>query len=66
MDIHLKAKLQDAIEHWAGEGVDGNDWPAAYFGGETLCLMTGAAASVFDAVIEFQQYAVKEGFFDEA
>ena|GEM_PF-5284730 len=64
MDIHLKANLYDAIAHWGEKNVDMKEWPDAYFGGDTFYLMADAAATVFDAVVEFQEYAAKERLFD--
>ena len=65
MDIHLKAKLQDAIDHWMEVNVEEDDWPTVYFGSKTFHLMLDAAVSVFDAVVEFQEYAQAEGLFEE-
>ena len=57
MDIHLKVKLQDAIERWYNDNFDEDDWPErTYMGNKTIPLMTDAAETVLDAVVEIQDY----------
>ena len=64
MKTKLYLALEQAIQKWADENCETNDWPIRYTGGQTTALMAKAAASVFDAVIEFQEYAERERLFE--
>ena len=65
MKTKLKATLEAAIEKWMADNGETDEWPDCYFGSESTTLMAEAAAAVFNAVVEFQQYAKAEGFFDD-
>ena len=65
MKLQLKAGLEKAIQEWVDTNCEKSQWPNCYFGGETVPLMTEAAAAVFDAVVEVQEYAIREGFLEE-
>jgi len=66
MNINLKATLYNAIEKWMNDNCESDDWPKIYVGNKTSDLMAEAAASVLDAVEEFQVYGIKEGYISEA
>jgi hypothetical protein len=65
MDIRLKASLTSTIENWADEHAGDVEWPDVYWGSETSRLMVEAASTVFDAVVEIQEYVLREGFLFE-
>ena len=66
MNINLKATLYNAMEKWMNDNCESDNWPAMYIGDKTSDLMAEAAASVFDAVEEFQIYGKKEGYIQDA
>jgi len=61
----LKRDLEGAIREWVDANVEGYEWPDCYLGEATVPLMTEAAAAVFDAVVEVQEYAIHEGLLEE-
>lgn len=66
MNTQLKASLERKIIQWATENCEADEWPAdAYFGDQTTVLMVRAAACVFDAVVESQDYTRREGLLTE-
>ena len=64
MKKQLYATLVECIDTWMNEHCEEDMWPKMYVGEKTGELMAKAAASVFDAVHEFQNYAEKEGFIE--
>ena len=64
MDAHIFANLIDRINEWMDDNSEESHWPNCYMGGKTAELMADASRAVFDAVVEFQQYAKAEGFFE--
>ena len=66
MNIHLKATLYGAIECWANNQAEEDDWPDVWMGAETVSLMAEAAATVLDAVTEAQVYCIREGYLTQA
>jgi len=65
MNTQLKALLQQKIQEWAVDNCTKNIWPDGWTGADTVLLMTEAARAVFDAVIEVQEYAIREGMLAE-
>jgi len=65
MNINLKATLYNAMEKWMNDNWESDDWPDMYVGNKTSDLMAEAAIAVFDAVNEFQEFAVKEGYLQK-
>lgn len=65
MNTQLKAHLEKKIQEWVERHSEDDEWPRAYMGEETVVLMVAAAASVFDAVVESQDYTLHEGYFKE-
>jgi hypothetical protein len=66
MNINLKVTLYNAMEKWMNDNCESDDWPKMFVGNKTSDLMAEAAASVFDAVEEFQVFAMKEGYLEDA
>ncbi len=64
MNIHLRVSLMDKLEEWVEANCELATWPNAYLGSETTNLMADAAVTVFDAVIEIQEYGLAEGFYE--
>ena len=66
MDTQLKAWLQTQIQMWADDNCESDKWPKGFIGEDTVFLMTEAASAVFDAVMEAQEYVIREGILAEA
>lgn len=64
MHAKLYADLQQKIQEWVDEHCEENEWPDIIIGNKTVDCMTKVAASVFDACQESQEYAKREGYFD--
>lgn len=60
MNLSLKVKLLEKIEEWVEENCEGPRWPDCYMGSQTTLEMLNAATSVFDAVVEVQEYLKAE------
>jgi NAD(P)H-hydrate repair Nnr-like enzyme with NAD(P)H-hydrate epimerase domain len=65
MNTLLMAKLEEKIQEWADDNCESDAWPR-WTGMDTILLMTEAARAVFDAVMEAQEYAIREGFLSKA
>jgi hypothetical protein len=65
MYIRFYADLIDAMHLWINEHCEEDEWDNIVIGNKTAEYMANAAASVFDACAESQQYGVKEGFLKE-
>ena len=65
MNLQLKANLFNKIAEWANENCEEEIWPDALVGNNTDELMADAAASVFDAVVDIQDYLKAEGDLDK-
>jgi len=62
MNTMLQAKLEEAIQKWADDNCESDEWPQdTWTGADTVLLMTEAARAVFDAVVKSQEYAIREG-----
>jgi hypothetical protein len=62
----LQAKLEEAIQSWADNNCESIEWPQDILTGEdTVYLMAMAAGAVFEAVVESQRSAVREGMLAE-
>ena len=61
MKTVLKASLEKMIWKWVADNIDSENWPGVYLGpiGEVLA---DAVVVVFDAVVDNQEYVVREGF----
>lgn len=57
----LKAELYKVIDEWIQRECEKDNWPNIIIGDKTSELMTDAATSVFDAMLESQQYMRREG-----
>jgi hypothetical protein len=66
MNTLLMAKLEEKIQQWADDNCESDTWPDGWTGGDTVLLMTEAARAVFDAVMEAQEHAIREGVLAEA
>lgn len=60
MKASLKATLEKAIEQWAEEAAEQDEWPEAYFHPLITDRMAQAAELVFDAAVETSQYTEEE------
>jgi len=61
MNLELKLKLQKKITEWANENCEESIWPDHYVGENLENFMTEAASSVFDAMMDIQEYLEREG-----
>jgi hypothetical protein len=66
MNTLLQAKLEEAIQGWADDNCESSAWPDGWTGADTVLLMTEAARAVFDAVMEVQEYAIREGMLAQS
>ena len=62
MNTRMLLSLEQCLENWLCGESDHDDYPREWSGNETAILMARAAASVFDAVVEVQQYLEAEGY----
>ena len=66
MNLQLKVNLFNKIVEWSNENCEDVEiWPDAWFGNNTDKLMADAAASVFDAIIDIQDYLKAEHDLDK-
>ena len=65
MNTQLKALLERKIQEWADENCKSAEWPDGWTGENTVFLMAEAASAVFDAVMEAQEHAIREGMLAE-
>lgn len=65
MHIKLKLKLYDKIGKWIDEIAEDPDTPTMFFGEKTQELMTEAAASVFDGIVDAYQYMESGGHLSD-
>lgn len=62
MNTLLMAKLEEKIQEWADDNCESDVWPPNVWTGEdTVLLMAKAASAVLDAVVNSQEYAIREG-----
>ena len=64
---HLAASLEKVIQTWIEDNAEREEtgWPDLFVGEETSDMMALAALAVLFACAESQQYAKREGFFEE-
>ena len=62
MKEERKARLLNTIEQWVETECRKSDWEDVIWGRKTTRLMTDAAIAVFDAVVESQEYAIRQGY----
>ena len=66
MNLQLKVNLFNKIVEWTNENCeDAEIWTNAWVGNNINKLMTDAAASVFDAVVDVQDLLKAEGHLDQ-
>lgn len=64
MKTRLLATLETVMVKWMADSCESEEWPEEYFGNDTARLMTRAASSVFDAVVEVQQFGITQGYLE--
>lgn len=66
MTRRLLAELSSVLEKWVEDNCEADDWPTTMTGEKTVDCMVEAAAAVFDACHEGQEFAQQNGFLKRA
>ena len=64
MTLKMQLRLEEAIQTWANISCEDNH-DKIMWGSETIIHMTKAVVAVYDAVLESQIHAIREGYYRE-